>query len=84
MTVLACVLGGIVVGLIGAFMMLDGDNNVTRIFGLWLVLLAGGLMALSSGAPAIIGWIPAPPADCYHMVKIETVGWTCVDEEEMG
>lgn len=81
---IALVLGACVIGFIGTCLMFDGKTPLVRIMGLWVVLMAGGMLTLASPLPSTMGWIKEPPAGCTHMVKVEGAGWTCAKEEELG
>jgi hypothetical protein len=76
--------GGIVIAWIGGAMIVDGDSYLTRWLGLILAtLVAGSLVCIGCGIPALAGWVELDSKSCSQYVHMDG-NWACVPYGEEG
>lgn len=74
---------GALLGFIGLTLMDDGDNQVSRVLGFFMVLNAGMMIAFGLNIPAQAGWIK-PDEKCAQYVQMEDGTWPCVPWDQGG
>ena len=76
--------GGIVIAWIGGALIVDGDSYLTRWLGLILTtLVAGSLVCIGCGIPALAGWVEVDKDKCSQYVWVDDT-LTCVPYGEEG
>lgn len=78
----AGILIGALMSFIGFSMIKEGGNFVARALGIFLMLIAGGIICMATGGPKSVGYI-APDQNCAQVVRVDD-RWTCVPWEEAG
>jgi hypothetical protein len=77
------IVGGAVIAFIGGSLIHEGDTNVGKALGWFLVLNAGMLISFGANIPAQAGWIKPDQEACVYYVFVEDV-ITCVPYGQEG